>query len=88
MWWPFAWLGLGFILKWIKEAWDAFKGCLFSIFSKVRAAWTEGKIYDYYFLLLSFALIYGLYSYLQVGAGVAFTVLLFWLLAIVITKVK
>lgn len=72
MWWPFAWLSLGFGIKWIREWWER----------------NGKTMFDFVIVIFSFALVYLLFGVMAVTTWQAFIVLLFWLIMILMLKVE
>jgi hypothetical protein len=72
MWWSFGWLGLGFLIKWIKELWE----------KRGRG------VFNLMLLTLSFALIYLLFGVLTVTTWQALLIFVFWLIVALIVKVE
>lgn len=79
MWWPFAWLTLGFVLKWIREACTA-----------IRAKFNEWSpvVFDILLLLSSFLVLWVTFGVWHVSSGQGFLILFFWSFVLIIFKVK
>lgn len=76
MWFPVAWLSLGFALKWIREA-----------FEKFNKKWGE-DMFDILLLILTFALIITLVGFMHVDGMILFLCFAMWSLACLMIKAK
>jgi len=74
MWFPIAWLSLGFALKWIREAFENFD-----------KKWGD-KMLNVLLIVLSFALIVTLVGALKVTWGILSICFLFWFLVCLMIK--
>ena len=88
--WALVWLGIGFLIKWIKECWTG-------ICQRLRQRWNRvvefmkeatSKWYDFSTLLLSFALVYLSFAVLHVTTWQAFLIFLFWSFIILMLRVE
>lgn len=74
MWFPIAWLSLGFALKWIREAFENFD-----------KKWGD-KMLNVLLIVLSFALIVTLVGVFKVSGGILLCCLMFWFLVCLMIK--
>ena len=74
MWFPIAWLSLGFALKWIREAFENFD-----------KKWGD-KMFNIVLIILSFALVVTLAGVFKMGGGILSVCLLFWFLVCLMIK--
>lgn len=90
MWFPFLWLGLGFVLKWTREACENFRAWR-------RDLWARGvkkmeelgpTLFDVLLLVSSLLVLWMTFGYLHLGVWTGFLILLFWSFVLLIFKVK
>jgi len=74
MWFPIAWLSLGFALKWIREA-----------FENLNKKWGN-KMFDTLMITLSFALIIALVGVLKATWGILIICFMFWFTVCLVIK--
>ena len=70
MWWPFAWLSLGFLAKWCREWWEK----------------RGSAVFDFMLVGLSFTLVCVVFAVLHLTTWQALLVFLFWLVVILLIK--
>ncbi len=74
MWFPFAWLSLGFALKWVQETYE-----------RVNKKWGN-KMFNFIYTVLSFALVIALVGVLKVTWYILMICLAFWVLVCALVK--
>jgi hypothetical protein len=79
MWFPAAWLAIGFAIKWSKEA-------VSFIIDRINK-WSE-KMFDVFYVSMSFALVISSFTYMNLTTWQAVIVFLFWSFVGLMMKVK